>query len=110
MSDFVEARFEKLRNESDGDWNDVLQRVRRRGRRRRMTVVGAAVIGVLVVVPTALALRTTITDFFQSEPAPARVVLEFERQDAGAPPHLANRVIYGQTRKVLEGSSRREGG
>ena len=23
MSDFVEARFEKLRNESDGDWNDV---------------------------------------------------------------------------------------
>jgi hypothetical protein len=61
MSDFVEARFEKLRNESDGDWNDVLQRVRRRGRRRRLTVVGAAVIGVLVVVPTALALRTTIT-------------------------------------------------
>jgi hypothetical protein len=102
MNDFVEARFEKLRNNSNGDWNDVLQRVRRRGRRRRLAVVGAVVLAVIVVVPSALALRTTITDFFQSDPAPANLTLEFERQDVGAPPGLENRVTYGETRKIFE--------
>jgi hypothetical protein len=102
MSDPVEARFEKFRTDSQGDWNDVLRRVRGRGRRRRLMVVGTVVLGVIVLVPTALALRTTIVDFFQSEPAPHRLVIHFARQDVGAPPGLDNRVIYGQTRKILE--------
>jgi hypothetical protein len=56
----------------------------------------------VLVAPAALALRSTITDFFRSEPAPQRLVVDFERQDVGAPPHLENRVIYDQTRKIFE--------
>ena len=102
MNDFLETRFEKIRDDSEGDWPDVLRRVSKRGRRRRLTVLGAAVLGVVVLVPAALALRTTFIDFFQSEPAPQRLVLDFARQDVGAPPGLENHVIYEQTRKIFE--------
>lgn len=102
MNDLLEARFAPLRDDSQGDWRDVMRRATRRSRRRRLTIAAALVLGAVLVVPGALALRATITDFFQSEPAPARLVLEFERQDVGAPPGLENRVIYEQTRKIFE--------
>ena len=52
--------------------------------------------------PTALALHGSIVDFFEGEPAPRAVVLDFQQMDAGAPPGLNNNVIYGQTRKIFE--------
>lgn len=102
MSDLLQARFEPLRELSEGDWRDVMRRASRGNRRRRLRISAALVLAAILIVPAALAFRSTITDFFQSEPAPHRLVLDFARQDVGAPPGLDNRVIYGQTRKILE--------
>lgn len=102
MSDLLEARFNRVQNDSEGDWHDVLRRAGRRGRRRRLAVASAVLLGVIVLVPAALALRTTIIDFLQSEPAPRPLVLDFAAQDVGAPPGLENRVIYNETRKIFD--------
>lgn len=102
MNDLLQTRFEPLRDDSQGDWRDVMRRVGKRSRRRRLTIAAALVFGAVLIAPAALALRSTITDFFQSEPAPQRLVVDFERQDVGAPPGLNNRVIYEQTRKIFE--------
>lgn len=102
MNDVLDVRFGALRDDSQGDWRDVMRRATRRSRRRRLTIATAFVLGAALVAPAALALRSTITDFLQSEPAPHRLVVEFERQDVGAPPGLDNRVIYEQTRKIFD--------
>jgi hypothetical protein len=54
-----------------------------------------------LVVPTAVALRGSVVDFFASEPAPKPVVLDFASLDAGAPVGMETRVIAEQTRAVL---------
>jgi hypothetical protein len=102
MTDELFERFETLQYPGAPAWHDVLERAgRRRGRQRLLL---AAAVGVVVAIgaPTALALRGTIVNFFESEPAPPAQVLAFEHMDAGAPPGLNNKVIYGQTRKIFE--------
>jgi hypothetical protein len=56
----------------------------------------------VLAAPTALALRGSIIDFFQSEPAPQRVVLDFAQLDVDAPRGLETGVIAEQTRKIFE--------
>lgn len=102
MNDLLQARFGPLRDESQGDWRDVMRRATKRSRRRRLMIAMALVLGAVLIVPGALALRGTITDFFQSESAPRGLMLDFARQDEGAPPGLENRVIYEQTRRIFE--------
>jgi hypothetical protein len=102
MSDLLEARFEPFQEDSPGDWRDVVRRVRRRSRRRRLTIAAALVLVAALAAPGALALRSTIVDFLQSEPAPRHLVLDFARMDVGAPPGLENHVVYEQTRKIFE--------
>jgi hypothetical protein len=100
MTDELSERFQGLRHSGTGDWDEVLRRAgKRRGRRRLVVAVAAGALA--LAVPTAFALHGSVIDFLQSEPAPARLVQEFERMDEGAPPHLDNRVVYGQTRKVF---------
>jgi len=102
MSDLLHARFDQIRHEAEGDWHDVVQRVNGRRRRRRLALVGAIGAVVALGAPTAPGLRGPIVNFFQSEPAPRRLVLDFARMDAGAPPGLENHVLYGQTRKIFD--------
>jgi hypothetical protein len=102
MNDLLQTRFEPLRDDSQGDWRDVLRRVSRRSRHRRLTIAAALVLGAVLVAPAALALRSTVVDFFQSEPASPRLVLDFARMDVGAPPGMENHVLYEQTRKIFE--------
>jgi hypothetical protein len=102
MSDLLHARFDRIRHDAPGDWQDVVQRVNGRRRRRRLALVGAIGAVVALGAPTALGLRGPIVNFFQSEPAPRRLVLDFARMDEGAPPGLDNHVLYGQTRKIFE--------
>jgi len=102
MTDPLHVRFDRIRNDREGDWHDVVRRAQGRRKHRRLALAGALGAVVVLGAPTALALRSTIVDFFQSEPAPHRLVLDFARQDVGAPPGLDNRVIYEQTRRIIE--------
>jgi len=102
MTDHLEERFERIQRPGDGDWADVLRRAERRSGRRRLVLVAALGAVVALGAPTALALRGSLVDFFQSEPAPQRVVLDFAQLDVGAPPGLETEVIAEQTRKILE--------
>jgi hypothetical protein len=102
MSDELEVRFERLTRDGRADWSDVLNRVGKRHRSRRMAVAACLAALVAVLAPTALALHGTALDFFSSEPAPNSLVVRFERLDAGAPPGLENDVVYGETRKIFE--------
>jgi hypothetical protein len=101
MTDELQQRLQRLQHSGDGDWGEVLRRAgKQRGRRR--FVMAAVLAGVVAVAaPTALALRGSIVDFFQSDPAPREVVLDFARLDIGAPRGLETEVIAEQTRKIL---------
>ena len=57
------------------DWNDVLARAR--ATRSRYAVLAVAALALLLV-PTAVALRSEITDLFQGTPAPPAVTTSFE--------------------------------
>lgn len=102
MTDQLQPRFDLLQHTRDGDWADVLQRAGKRRSRSRLLLAVALATLVALAAPTALALRGSIVDFFESEQAPRSMVVDFERMDVGAPPGLENRIVYGQTRKVLE--------
>jgi hypothetical protein len=102
MTDELQERFRQLQYTGDGDWSEVLRRARKRRSRSRLALAAALAVFVALAAPTALALRGSITDFFESEPASRSMVLDFARMDVGAPQHLDNRVIYGQTRKIFE--------
>jgi hypothetical protein len=102
MTDELHERFRLLQRSGDGDWSEVLRRAGKRRSRSRLALAAALAAFVGLAAPTALALRGSISDFFESEPAPRRMVLDFARMDEGAPQHLDNRVIYGQTRKIFE--------
>jgi hypothetical protein len=100
VSDPLHARFDRIQNDLEGDWHDVVQRANGR-RRQRLTLVGTLALVVVLGAPTALALRSKSIDFFQSETAPRRVVLDFARLDVGAPRGMETEVIAEQTRKIL---------
>jgi len=78
----TEARIDDLLNElvpvfeprSDG-WEDVL--IRARSTRRRYAVLAVAALALLLV-PTAVALRSQIADLFEGTPAPPAVSNLFE--------------------------------
>jgi hypothetical protein len=101
MTDELHQRLQRLQHADDGDWGEVLRRAgRQRGRRR--SVMAAVLVGVVAIAaPTALALRGSIVDFFQSDPAPQGIVLDFARLDIGAPRGMETEVIAEQTRKIL---------
>lgn len=102
MTDELHERFRLLQHTGHGDWSEVLRRAGKRRSRTRFVALAAALVAVALAAPTALALRGSITDFFESDPASRSVILDFARMDVGAPPHLDNRVIYSQTRKIFE--------
>jgi hypothetical protein len=102
MSDELRERFQPLQSGRDGNWDDVLRRAGKRRARRRITLVACVAAVVALAAPTALALRGSIVDFFQSEPAPQPVVLDFAQLDVGAPQGMETEVIAGQARKILE--------
>jgi hypothetical protein len=70
-------------------------------RRQRRIALAFAVLAA-VAVPTALAVRERIADFGSSEPAPTRIVREFEDLNRSALPLRAVGVVAGETRKVIE--------
>lgn len=100
----LEDRFRQLASGVERpDWPDVLRRSEAHAPLRRRTVLVLAFVALAAVaVPTALALRSTVVDFFAAEPAPNRIEEDFARLDVGAPPDMGPRVIPEQTRKVLE--------
>ena len=78
------ARFAALAPEPlEGDWLDVQRRARRGGRRRTVTLLVAAALAVIVV-GSALAWGPRIVDFFTAEPAPERIVKQFEEAKLSA--------------------------
>lgn len=101
MTDELHERFQRLQDTGAGDWGDVLRRAGKRRGRRRLVAAAAFAAIVALTAPTALALRGSIVDFFRSEPAPKRVVLDFAGLDADAPPGLETGVIAEQTRRIL---------
>jgi hypothetical protein len=102
MSDSLDVRFDRIRHDRKGDWQDVVRRAGGRRRRRRLAVATVLAAVVALGAPTALALRGSVVDFFQSEPASNQLVLDFARMDVGAPPGLENHVNYAETRKIFE--------
>ena len=102
MTDHLHERFQHLQVSRDGDWGDVLTRAGRRRGRRRWVLAAAVMAIVALAAPTALALRSSVVDFFESEPAPKPVVLDFAQLDIGAPPGMETEVVAGQARKILE--------
>jgi probable HAF family extracellular repeat protein len=82
--DLLAARFALLASEPlEGDWLDVQRRARRGGRRRTLTLLVAAALAVIVV-GSALAFGHRIVDFFAADPAPTRVVTQFEQAKLSA--------------------------
>lgn len=82
--DPLAGRFAALAPEAlPGDWLDVQRRVRRTGRRRTLTLLIAAALSAIVV-GSALAFGPRVVDFFSSEPAPTRIVKQFEEAKLSA--------------------------
>ena len=101
MTDELYERFADVGLVGEPDWSDVIHRAGRRSRRRRVTLAACIVAAAALVVPTAVALRGSVVDFFAGEPAPKPVVLDFARLDVGAPAGMETGVIAEQTRAVL---------
>ena len=64
-------------------------------------VIAAAAAVVLQLAAPALGLHRVVVSFFESEPAPQRVQLDFARIELGAPKGMAPGAILDQTRKVI---------
>lgn len=83
----------------DADWDDVLARARRAGRRRVLAV--ALVVAVAIAgAATALALEHPIVDFGTAGHAPRHVVVEFGRMDVVAPPLAGPHVLPHESRRI----------
>src|SRR5439155_18784164 len=100
MSDQLARRFDRLLHSEDGNWQEVLRRVKRTRHRRRAALLAGLAGAAVLIAPTALALRGTIVDFFKAEPAPQRVVLDFAQLDVGAPAGMETGVIFRQARAI----------
>ena len=98
--DLLAARFEALMNrEDDSDWTDVRRRAGG-NRKRRVALLVAAGVAAALAGP-ALGLHRVFIDFFKSEPAPARVQLDFNRMGVGAPAGMDPQVIPDSARRVM---------
>lgn len=85
----------------DSDWLDVRRRARSAARRRSLVAAAAAAAVVLLLAAPAFGLHRIVVSFFEGEPAPERVQLDFARQELGAPKGMAPGAIPDQTRKVV---------
>jgi len=102
LHDPLRDRFTAIADlRDDSDWLDVRRRARRAARRRSLLAAAAAVAVVLLLAAPALGLHRVVVSFFDSEPAPQRVQLDFARQELGAPKGMAPGAIPDQTRKVV---------
>jgi hypothetical protein len=98
--DLLAARFDALTDgEDDSDWADVRRRAAGK-RKRRVAIVVAAGVAAALAGP-ALGLHRVFIDFFKSEPAPARVQLDFNRMGVGAPAGMDPQVIPDSARRVI---------
>ena len=93
LHDPLRDRFAALADlRDDSDWLDVRRRARSATRRRAL--VGAAVAAaVLLLAAPALGLHRVVVSFFEGEPAPQRVQVDFARQELGAPTGMAPGAI-----------------
>ena len=100
-NEFLAARFAAVANPlDDSDWLDVRRRAESRRRHRWLTLPLAAAVGVLLV-GSALAFYGRVVDFLSAEPAPERIVIEFDKLGAvvrGA--GLGPNVISSEARKI----------
>jgi hypothetical protein len=102
--DILAARLAALANPiDDSDWLDVMRHAQhgRIGRRHLLAAAIIAVLAVAIATP-AFGLHRAIIDWFQAEPAPERVQLQFARLPIGAPPGMDPGVIPNAARKVTE--------
>jgi hypothetical protein len=84
------------------DWSDVRARGLRLRRKRRMTLAAiAAAAGLVIAATPAFGLGARVIDFFQGEPAPEALKLQFAELNTGAPAGMAPGVIASETRAVL---------
>lgn len=102
LHDPLRDRFTALADHGDdSDWLDVRRRARRAARRRALAVAAAAAAALLLLAAPAFGLHRVVVSFFESEPAPQRVQLDFARQELGAPKGMAPGAIADQTRKLI---------
>lgn len=125
LDPIVESALEVLTPPSarDPDWYDVLTRAREnghapaalvlpvsaRGERKRnssrrvaLALAAALVLFGLLVATSAFGLRDKLVHLFSAEqPAPSRVILNFELLDRGAPSGLGPGVVADDARRVL---------
>jgi hypothetical protein len=100
--DFLIERFGSLANRvDDGDWNDVRRRAARRGRSLWLGLPLAAALAAILV-GSALGLYGRVVDFFEAEPAPERVVVQFGQMTARAKLGFGPRVNAEEARKITE--------
>jgi hypothetical protein len=75
--DLLAERFAALKNRrDDSDWPDVRRRARSLARRWLLIPIAAAI--ALILAGSAFALYRELVDFFNAEPAPERIQLDFE--------------------------------
>ena len=92
-----------------GDWADVRRRAERLGTRRRrvraprLVAFAAAALALVAIAAPALGLHEPVVRFFEGEPAPEDVQIDFATLDQGVPtPEWRTGVIASETRKVME--------
>jgi hypothetical protein len=96
----LEERFAALAAPMDGaNWDDVRRRARQAGRKRLLGATIATLAAVAIATP-AFGLQHAVIDWFQAEPAPEKVQLDFMRLGAGAPDGMDPGIIRGSARKV----------
>lgn len=74
----------------------------RRGRRRPVLPAALAAALAVTAATPAFGLHELVIDWFEAEPAPEPVQLEFARLGVGAPPGMDPGVIQSSARKVTE--------
>jgi hypothetical protein len=102
MTDVLERRFQAVANlDDDSSWDEV-RRLAGRGPGSRLALAAAAVVAVVAVAAPASGLHEPIIDFVAGEPAPERIVAQYEglaRRTAPGPAPKYD-VIAGETRRV----------
>jgi hypothetical protein len=84
----------------DADWSDVLRRVRRAQRRRRVAAVTALAAAIIVGVASAYALGHPIVDFNKAPKGTKKIIDDFGSLEVGAPPGMAPGVLPQQARRI----------
>jgi hypothetical protein len=81
------------------DWTDVC---RRAGHTRRPVLLLAGLVAALAIAAPALGLHRTVIQWFEADPAPERVQLDFKSLDIGAPAGMESGVLPNSARRVTE--------